>query len=59
MQQDLFVNENGWREIPDFIISREGKTINLKGDVWHLPYSIRKSTIDFTDIEPLEIKWVE
>lgn len=58
MQQDLFVNENGWREIPDFIISREGKTINLKGDVWHLPYSIRKSTIDFTDIEPLEIKWV-
>ena len=58
MQQDLFVNENGWREIPDFIISREGKPINLKGDIWHLPYSLRKSTLDFTDIEPLEIKWV-
>ena len=58
MQQDLFVNENGWREIPDFITSREGKTINLKGDIWHLPYSLRKSTLDFTDIEPLEIKWV-
>ena len=28
MQQDLLANESGWREIPDFIISREGKKVN-------------------------------
>lgn len=28
MQQDLFANDKGWREIPNFIISREGKKIN-------------------------------
>ncbi|WP_155857495.1 hypothetical protein [Acinetobacter sp. TTH0-4] len=58
MQCDSFVNNQGWRDIPEFIISREGKSINLTEDSWYLPYSLRKSTIDFTDIEPVEIKWV-
>lgn len=40
MQQDLLANENGWREIPNFITSREGKKINTGGNVWNLPYAI-------------------
>ena len=44
MQYDLFANENGWREIPDFIISREGKKVNITGDLWNLTYAIDTSS---------------
>ena len=52
MQHDLFVNENGWRDIPDFIISREGKRVNTAGDVWNLPYAVDtySSRLDFSKI---------
>ncbi|WP_368559616.1 hypothetical protein [Acinetobacter indicus] len=44
VQYELFVNEKDWREIPDFIISREGKRVNTAGDLWNLPYAIDTST---------------
>ena len=58
MQHDLLTSKNCWREIPSSIISREGKTINLEGDIWYLPYSLRNSTIDFGTIEPESVRWV-
>lgn len=53
MQQDLFANDKGWREIPNFIISREGKKINTTGNLWNLPYAIdtRSSKLDFSKIQ--------
>ncbi|WP_262734442.1 hypothetical protein [Acinetobacter variabilis] len=60
MQHDLFVNENGWRDIPDFIISREGKRVNTAGDVWNLPYAVDtySSKLDFSKIPNENFKWV-
>jgi hypothetical protein len=58
MRHDLLASKNCWREIPSSIISREGKTINLEGDIWYLPYSLRNSTIDFGTIEPESVRWV-
>ena len=59
MQHDLFVNENGWRDIPDFIISREGKRVNTAGDVWNLPYAVDtySSRLDFSKISNENLKW--
>ena len=48
VQQNLFANENGWREIPDFIISREGKKLNTASDLWNLPYAIDTSSSKFS-----------
>jgi len=60
MQHNLFVNENGWREIPDSIISREGKEVNTAGDLWNLPYAIDTSSskLDFSKIPNENLKWV-
>lgn len=60
MQQNLFTNENGWREIPDFIISREGKQVNTARDLWNLPYAIDTSSskLDFAKILNEKYKWV-
>ena len=60
MQQALFSNENGWRDIPDFIISREGKKVNTVSDLWNLPYAIDTSSskLDFSKIPNENIKWV-
>ena len=60
MQQDLFSNDNGWREIPDFIVSREGKKVNTTGDLWNLPYAIDTSSskLDFSKFENENLKWV-
>ncbi|ENW25538.1 site-specific integrase [Acinetobacter lwoffii] len=60
VQYELFVNEKGWREIPDFIISREGKRVNTAGDLWNLPYAIDTSTskLDFSKIPNENLKWV-
>jgi hypothetical protein len=60
MQQDLFTNENGWREIPNFIISREGKKVNTTGDLWNLPYSIDTSSskVDFSKFPNENLRWV-
>lgn len=60
MQYELFVNEKGWREIPDFIISREGKRVNTAGDLWNLPYAIDiyNSKLDFSKIPNENFKWV-
>lgn len=60
MQQALFSNENGWRDIPDFIISREGKKVNTVSDLWNLPYAIdiSSSKLDFSKIPNENFKWV-
>lgn len=60
MQHDLFVNENGWREIPDSIISREGKEVNTAGDLWNLPYAIDTSSsrLNFSKVPNENLKWV-
>ena len=60
MQYDLFANEKGWREIPDFIISREGKKVNTTSDLWNLPYSIdvNNSKLDFSKVSNHNLKWV-
>lgn len=60
MQQDLFTNDHGWREIPDFIFSREGKKINTTGDLWNLPYAIDTSSskLDFSKFPNANLKWV-
>lgn len=60
MQYDLFANDNGWRAIPDFIISREGKKVNTTGDLWNLPYAIDTSSskLDFSKISNENLKWV-
>ena len=60
MQYELFANEKGWREIPDFIISREGKRVNTAGDLWNLPYAIDtySSKLDFSKISNENLKWV-
>ena len=60
VQQNLFANENGWREIPDFIISREGKKVNTASDLWNLPYAIDTSSskLDFSKIPNENFKWV-
>ena len=60
MQQDLFAKENGWREIPNFIISREGKRVNTASDLWNLPYAIDTSSskLDFSKIPNENFKWV-
>lgn len=60
MQYALFANENVWREIPDFIISREGKKVNTTSDLWNLPYAIDTSSskLDFSKIPNENLKWV-
>lgn len=60
VQYNLFAEEKGWRELPDFIISREGKRINTASDLWNLPYSVDtyNSKLDFSKILNGDLKWV-
>ena len=38
------IKAKGWFDIPKTIISREGKTIDLIGEIWEIPYSIWQCT---------------
>lgn len=60
VQYNLFAEEKGWRELPDFIISREGKRVNTEGDLWNLPYSVDmyNAKLDFSKIPNENLKWV-
>lgn len=60
VQYNLFAEEKGWRELPDFIISREGKRVNTASDLWNLPYSVDtyNSKLDFSKILNGDLKWV-
>ena len=53
-----FVNDKGWLDIPNSIISREGKEVNTSGESWELPYSIWESTkLDFSKISNEILRW--
>lgn len=53
----LVVSE-GWLDIPDTILSREGKSFDSSTDIWNLPYSTRgNATLDFSKITVDKIRW--
>jgi hypothetical protein len=53
-----FIHDSGWLDIPNSIISREGKEVNTTGEVWELPYSIWDSTtLDFSRISNDILAW--
>lgn len=50
---------HGWSDVPQSVITREGKSVDTSTQVWHLPYSIRRhSSIDFGQIVEPKIRWV-
>jgi len=50
---------NGWLEVPNTIISREGHQVDTSSDIWHLPYTTAKSmSLDFSKIFDLGLRWV-
>ncbi|OGT37084.1 MAG: integrase [Gammaproteobacteria bacterium RIFCSPHIGHO2_12_FULL_38_14] len=52
------ITQNGWLDIPEKIITREGKVINRTEEIWHLPYPIRADAkIDFNKIYDSRIRW--
>ena len=49
---------NGWLDVPDSVISREGHPVDTSNDIWHLPYTVRESaSIDFGRIIDKSIRW--
>jgi len=60
--QEIPLNElidlYGWLDVPNTIITREGKEVNSSNDIWHLPYSIWKSsTLDFSKVRNRKLRW--
>jgi len=52
------MNDHGWLEIPESVVSREGKKVKTKGDTWELPYVLWKSaTLDFIKIPNELLRW--
>ncbi|WDE01730.1 site-specific integrase [Thalassomonas actiniarum] len=52
------MDDHGWLDTPQSIITREGKEVDSSSERWHLPYSIWKSTsLDFNKIINLKIRW--
>jgi hypothetical protein len=54
------IETNGWLNPDKNTISREGKLVDLTGDIWHLPYSLwnaSATTLDFTKILNHKIRW--
>jgi hypothetical protein len=51
------INAHGWEGIPSSIVTREGLTVDSSGKVWHLPYSIKSASLDFSKIVVDEISW--
>lgn len=37
------IDLNGWRNIPNTVVTREGISVDLKGDVWHLPIPTQRT----------------
>lgn len=49
---------NGWQELPEKVITREGTEVDVSGDVWHLPYVIRDhASINFLNIANDYLRW--
>lgn len=52
------IAENAWYELPNVIISKNGKEVISDGDVWDLPYTGRSSgRIDFSKVDNSSLKW--
>ena len=52
------ISMHGWRDIPDHIVSREGKTIQLVGDEWRfLGQNGTSSVFNFSKIKSSGLKW--
>ncbi len=55
--KNLVISE-GWLDIPEAILSREGKSFDSSTDIWNLPYATRgNATLDFSKITVDEIRW--
>ena len=52
------IESNGWLDVPDNIISREGHSVDTSSDIWHLPYTTAKSmSLNFSKIGDLGLRW--
>jgi len=53
------IDLNGWVDIPNKVLTREGHAVDTSTNVWHLPYSARgHSSLDFSRILEPGIRWV-
>lgn len=49
---------NGWLDVPDSVISREGHPVDTSNDIWYLPYTTAKSmSLNFSKIGDLGLRW--
>lgn len=49
---------NGWRDVPEIVISREGHNVYTNSEIWHLPITAREnSDINFEKISNLYLRW--
>lgn len=52
------IDQLGWLDTPNSIVTREGKVVDTSDEIWNLPYAIWKSSsIDFTKIENEKLRW--
>lgn len=55
--QDL-IQEHAWCDVPEEIISREGKKVDTSKETWHLPYVTRQhASLDFSRIIRSDFRW--
>ncbi|MDE1464762.1 tyrosine-type recombinase/integrase [Spartinivicinus poritis] len=51
------VKQKGWTPLADTIVSREGVAIDTSGDRWVLPVVYRYSTLNFSRVKSVYLKW--
>jgi hypothetical protein len=51
------VEQHGWLDIPEQVMTREGVTVEISGDRWRLPLPYESGVIDFSCIENPLLKW--
>jgi len=53
----VMIETFGWHDAQDTIISREGHSVDVSGDIWNLPITIHHSKLNFNRIHPLNYRW--
>ncbi|MCH2058862.1 MAG: site-specific integrase [Thalassotalea sp.] len=53
------IEKYGWMDIPQSIITREGKAVDTSNEVWNLPYSLNPAAkVDFSLVTSDVLRWV-
>lgn len=51
------IEQQGWLDVPNNVITREGVQVSISGDLWRFPLPYESGVIDFRGIENTLLQW--